>query len=260
MEGCNMKHGRIIGIDGMDGSGKNTQSKLLYEYLIKSKVPTKFISFPNYENGSSSLVKEYLNGNLYTDQFDLYAIRGISLSYAIDRHHTFYGKNKDNPNQPKLIDYYRDGYTIVCDRYIESNYIYMSAKYLMNELHGQHITDISIKPHLTKLKSIIKFIKNMENNKLKIPKASKTIFLTVNPDKSIENLISRGAKLDIHEAIRMQVIVKFLIEFFQHDLGYVVLNCMDNQSNNIKSIDMISDKIRNIVTSTIYKKDKSKHD
>ena len=56
--------GKLFVIEGTDGSGKQTQSTLLQQRLKEKNIDFKSVSFPNYENDSSALVKMYLNGNL----------------------------------------------------------------------------------------------------------------------------------------------------------------------------------------------------
>ena len=58
--------GRLIVIEGLDGSGKATQTELLYQKLLKKEIKTKKVSFPNYEEDTSALVKMYLSGQLGT--------------------------------------------------------------------------------------------------------------------------------------------------------------------------------------------------
>ena len=54
--------GKLFVIDGTDGSGKQTQFKKLQERLDKEGIDYKRVSFPNYDDASSSLVKMYLSG------------------------------------------------------------------------------------------------------------------------------------------------------------------------------------------------------
>ena len=52
--------GKLIVIEGLDGSGKATQTSLLYKYLKKKNSKTITVSFPDYNQPSSTLVKMYL--------------------------------------------------------------------------------------------------------------------------------------------------------------------------------------------------------
>ena len=56
-----MSKGKFIVIEGLDGSGKATQTKLICEKLTKKNKKFCKLSFPNYDEPSSALVKMYLN-------------------------------------------------------------------------------------------------------------------------------------------------------------------------------------------------------
>ena len=60
--------GKLIAIEGLDGSGKETQSKLLYNDLLSQGKNVNLISFPNYSSRSSSLVQMYLEGEFGEDR------------------------------------------------------------------------------------------------------------------------------------------------------------------------------------------------
>lgn len=51
---------KIFVIEGTDGSGKQTQTNLIYKRLLKDGKEVFKTSFPNYDNQSSGPVKEYL--------------------------------------------------------------------------------------------------------------------------------------------------------------------------------------------------------
>ena len=59
--------GKVIVIEGSDGSGKATQTKLLYEALTAQGKKVKMVSYPCYESDSSALVKMYLEGEFGAD-------------------------------------------------------------------------------------------------------------------------------------------------------------------------------------------------
>ena len=103
--------GKIIVIDGMDGCGKHTQAKILYDTLKKRKYKVELFSFPNYEDDSSYFVKKLLNKE-YDDINNPYL---VSLFYSIDRGITYIRDIKEK---------YENGYTIILDRYYISNILY----------------------------------------------------------------------------------------------------------------------------------------
>ena len=151
--------GKLIVIEGSDGSGKATQSNRLYNKLINLGINAKRISFPNYESESSALIKMYLRGD-FGSNVDCINPYAISLFYALDRFSSYSQDWKDF--------YELDDSVIIADRYSGSNMAYQSAK-------------LSRKRDKEKL---INWIFNIEFNKLKLPKPDLTIFLDVNPSVS----------------------------------------------------------------------------
>ncbi len=80
--------GKLIVIDGLDGSGKTTKSKLLYEELKNQGKNVRLISFPNYESEEATLVKMYLRGD-FGDTPD--AVNGYAAAtfFSVERYASF---------------------------------------------------------------------------------------------------------------------------------------------------------------------------
>ena len=106
----------LINIEGVDGTGKNTQTKKLYEYLVNKGYKCKLVSFPNYESGSSMPVKMYLNGDL-GDNVDALDPYQTSVLFAVDRLLTM-----------KQIAVSKYDY-ILFDRYVGSNMVHQASRY-----------------------------------------------------------------------------------------------------------------------------------
>lgn len=99
--------GKLIIIEGTDGSGKQTQTQKLYNRLVNNGINVKKISFPNYNSDASVLVKMYLSGKFGSKPTDVNAYTA-STFYGIDRYASY-----------KLeweIEYLSD-YVIISDRY-----------------------------------------------------------------------------------------------------------------------------------------------
>ena len=110
--------GILIAIDGVDSSGKEMQTKLLYDRLLQERDKVRMISFPAYDKPSSSLVKMYLDGSFGANPEDVNAYVA-SAFFAMDRFATFrtdWGK-----------DYNSDS-IILADRYVTSNMIHQASK------------------------------------------------------------------------------------------------------------------------------------
>ena len=80
--------GKLIVIDGTDGSGKETQMKILEENLKKNDIEYRKVSFPNYDSPSSSLVKMYLSGEFGENAKEVSPYVASSF-FAVDRYATY---------------------------------------------------------------------------------------------------------------------------------------------------------------------------
>ena len=110
--------GKLIVIDGLDGSGKSTQSELVAQKLRELGEKVELISFPDYKEPSSALVKMYLGGE-FSDSPSGVNAYAASTFYAVDRYASFkkFWEKK-----------YLDGYTILATRYVSSNAIHQMVK------------------------------------------------------------------------------------------------------------------------------------
>ena len=85
--------GKLIVIEGSDGSGKATQTKKLYERLLDLEVKVRRVSFPNYDSQSSALITMYLRGDFGSSAQDVNPYAAATF-YAVDRFAS-YGDWKD---------------------------------------------------------------------------------------------------------------------------------------------------------------------
>lgn len=125
-----MTHGTLIVLEGIDGSGKATQSALLEKKLKEAGKDVMHISFPDYASDSSALVKMYLKGDFGADPGDVnpYA---ASLFYAVDRFASY---------RMKWKDFYEKGGIIIADRYTTSNMVHQMTKYDDEEERTQFLS------------------------------------------------------------------------------------------------------------------------
>ena len=110
--------GKLIVIEGLDGSGKATQAKRLAALLEKRGKRVREISFPNYDSDSSALVKMYLSGAFGREPGDVNAYAASSF-YAVDR---YAGMKQD------WGGFYQDGGILIADRYTTSNAVHQCCK------------------------------------------------------------------------------------------------------------------------------------
>ena len=76
--------GKLIVLEGLDGSGKSTQTELLTDFLKAQAVDFRKIKLPDYDSPSSTLVKMYLSGDFGKDADNVNAYAAGAF-YAVDR-------------------------------------------------------------------------------------------------------------------------------------------------------------------------------
>lgn len=166
----------LIVLEGLDGSGKSTQFEKLTEYLKGKGVKLKAISFPDYNDPSSTLVQMYLNGEIAGSAEAVNAYAASSF-YAADRY-VSYKKYWEKDHA--------EGSLILAARYVTSNCIYQMTK-LPEE----------------QWESYLEWLEDYEYEKLGLPKPTKVIFLDMPIEISQKLLSARydgdESKKDIHE-------------------------------------------------------------
>lgn len=168
--------GRLIVIEGLDGSGKATQTRLLVQALTARGLPVRGITFPNYQSDSSALVRMYLAGAFgsHPDDVNPYA---ASAFYAVDR---YAGYKAD------WGGFYHSGGILVADRYTTSNAVHQCAKLPREEWDG-----------------FLGWLFRFEYARLGIPAPDRVVYLRLDPAVSQQLLAARYAgdenKKDIHE-------------------------------------------------------------
>ena len=108
--------GKFIALEGIDGSGKSTQLKLLAGRLKKERYKTAFIDFPQYGKKSAGLVEEYLNAKYGTSK-EVGPYRA-SIFYACDRFDASF----------QIRDWLKQGKIVITDRYVGSNIGHQGGK------------------------------------------------------------------------------------------------------------------------------------
>ncbi len=172
-------NGKLIVIEGVDGSGKQTQSELLYLRLKEQGYKIIKISFPDYESESSALVKMYLRGDFGDNPEDISAYVASSF-FAVDRYASF---------QTKWKDFYLTGGIVIADRYTTSNMVHQAGK----------ITDVKERDRF------LDWLYHLEFEMYGIPVPDLVCFLDVPPEITMEmtkkrmNKFTGEMKKDIHE-------------------------------------------------------------
>ncbi|MBQ8975279.1 MAG: deoxynucleoside kinase [Oscillospiraceae bacterium] len=110
--------GKLIVFEGIDGSGKSTQFRLLCDRLRDEGVDFQSITFPQYSEPSSALIRMYLAGQFGEDPSAVNPYAASSF-YAVDRYASYVSK---------WGRYYKSGGVIITDRYTTSNAIHQGGK------------------------------------------------------------------------------------------------------------------------------------
>ena len=168
--------GKLIVLEGLDGSGKSTQLSILEKNLSDLGYDFKTVSFPEYTLPSCEPVKMYLAGEFGKNPGDVNAY-AASLFYAVDRFASF---------KKSWCDFYNNGGLILAGRYATSNAIHQTSKLDRSEW-GEYL----------------KWLEDLEYEKVGIPRPDKVIYLNV-PIKVSQTLLSSRydgdeSKKDIHE-------------------------------------------------------------
>ena len=168
--------GKLIVIEGLDGSGKSTQEELLKNKLSNIGLNVNFIKLPNYDDPACELVKMYLTGRFGKKPGDVNAY-AASAFYAVDRYASYkkvWGK------------WYEDGGLVLSDRYTTSNAVHQASKE-PEEKQGE----------------FLKWLYEFEYDKLGLPRPDLTIYLDVPTDFTEQMMRRREADTnttaDIHE-------------------------------------------------------------
>ena len=165
-----MKMGKLIVIEGTDGSGKSTQFSLLTRRLEEEKVTFRRLVFPRYSEPSSALIKMYLGGAFGSDPK---AVNGYAASafYAVDR----YASYKQDWGQ-----WYENGGVVISDRYTTSNAVHQASKLPSEEREA-----------------FLQWLYDFEYRMLELPKPDLTIDCTEKLMRHREQ--ETNTKADIHE-------------------------------------------------------------
>ena len=168
--------GKLIVIEGTDGSGKSTQFALLSQRLEQDGVSFKHIVFPRYSEESSALIRMYLGGQFGKNPSDVNAYAASSF-YAVDR----YASYKMDWGQ-----WYERGGVVLSDRYTTSNAVHQTSKEPKD-----------------KQAEFLGWLYDFEYEKLGLPRPDLTLYLDVPTDFTEKLLRHReqdtNTKADIHE-------------------------------------------------------------
>lgn len=204
-KGLRPRRGKLIVIDGSDGSGKTTQWNLLQVKLKKEKIPYTIFDFPVYQSFFGKFIKKYLQGE-FGDPIKINSYYA-SLPYALDR---FFCKNK-------IEKALKNGRIVLVNRYVPSNEIYQGAKFKNKKEQEKYW----------------QWVSRLEYQELKVPKPDLVLYLYVPVEISWKLLKERekndkSRKIDKHEdsLIFQKRIIKTSKILCQKYRDWKLINCV----------------------------------
>lgn len=205
-----MKTGKLIAIEGIDGSGKGTQARLLVDALRQRSIPVSFFCFPQYGHSFfGQEVGKYLHGEY--GGLESVNPKFSALLYALDRYQA----------RDAMLTSLRRGDIVVCDRYTSSNMAHQSARAAASEME-----------------SVANWISHVEHDILGLPKADLTVLLQATVEQS-QRLVGNKEKRsytdkshDLQEAspTHLALALAQFLHLAERD-EWVIVNCLDGSGS-----------------------------
>ena len=219
--------GKLIVIEGTDGSGKSTQFRLLTEHLQQAGTQFKKIVFPRYSEDSSALIRMYLGGQFGASPSDVSAY-AASTFYGVDRYASYkmdWGK------------YYEEGGLVLSDRYTTSNAVHQTSK----------------EPP-EKQADFLNWLYDFEYDKLGLPCPDLVIYMDVPTDFTEKLLRSReqstNTKADIHEQDTAYLATcRRIGRLAANHYGWRIIDCV--RDGKMRTMEDIHEEIYSLVTAAL---------
>ena len=210
--------GKLIIFEGLDGSGKGTQTELACQSLRQKGYDPLKITFPDYESESSALVKMYLSGQFGQKPDDVNAY-AASTFYAVDRYASY---------KTSWGAAYRSNSLIISDRYTTSNAVHQCSK--LPPMHWD---------------GFLEWLFDFEYKKLGLPAPDAVIYLAVDPDVSQRLIAERyngdQTKMDIQEKDTEYLArSRAAAEYCARKLGWKRIECT-TVADGVKTIRIVED-------------------
>ena len=221
--------GRLIAIEGIDGSGKGTQLELLQKALRERGVAVHATNFPHYQSWFGTMVGQFLNG-------DFGALGTVdphfaALLYAGDR---FEAKRE-------LTDALSQGKLVLADRYIASNLAHQTGRVAVAQRT-----------------EFIEWLEHLEYDIYGLPREDRVIYLRVPPAQA-QALVSQKtartyttAKQDIQESsLRHLQDAAEMYDLLAKRTHWATIECVDRTTNEMRTPQSISAELLDLVETTL---------
>ena len=210
--------GRLIAIEGIDGSGKRTQLDLLSGVLEAGGNRVYSTGFPQYDSWFGRIVGKFLNGEL--GALEAVDPHLTALLYAGDRFEA----------KPKIEAALNEGKIVLIDRYIGSNLAHQTARAAAN-----------------KRAEFRRWIEHLEYNIYDLPREDLILYLRVPPAEAQKLVVLKSqrsytnAKQDLQEAsLRHLQDAAAMYDQLAHSAPWVTIECFDSASGTMRSVKKIA--------------------
>jgi dTMP kinase len=218
----NAMKGRFFVIDGTDGSGKATQTKLLISRMLRENLPVQTIAFPQYGLKSAGPVEDYLAGKF--GKPEEVGSRRASVFYAVDRYAA----------SMKISNWLSGGEHVVADRYVASNMGHQGSKERRAE----------------ERMAFFKWNDDLEYGMFKIPRPDINIILHVPAAVSMQLIAKRGNVQDAHENLaHLTAAETTYLEIARTFPGFALIECVEE--GTLLSPEKIHEKVWTVVQSAL---------
>jgi len=215
--------GKFIVLEGLDGSGKGTQTELLCKRLESEGRRVRVIEFPDYASDGSMLVRMYLNGRLGADPADTNAY-AASMFFAADRYVSYVTSWRDDWRDPDTV--------VLANRYTTANAYHQLAKLPEDAWDG-----------------FLAWLWDFEFSKLGLPAPDAVLLLDM-PERVSSALVKRrsaetGQKLDIHETHGEYLrACRRAASYVASSCGWRVISCAPEDGEEPYPREVIADRVR----------------
>ena len=213
-----MALGKLIAVEGIDGSGKRTQVKLLADALLARGRSVFSTGFPQYDSWFGKMVGQFLNGDF--GSLETVDPHFTALLYAGDR---FEAKSC-------LEGALGEGKIVIADRYIGSNLAHQTARVPPAARAG-----------------FITWIEHLEYGIYDLPREALVLYLRV-PPRAAQQLVTRKStrsytkvKKDIQEAsLRHLAAASAIYDRLAQRANWVTIECFDEKHRAVRSPESIA--------------------
>ncbi len=235
-----MKKGKFFVLEGVDGSGKATQTKLLVEALKNKGFLVEKVDFPQYTKASAGMIENYLKG-MYGSSKDVGPYKA-SIFYACDRYDMSF----------KIRQWLGEGRMVIADRYIASNIGHQGGKLIRNKKAWDKYID---------------WLHHLEFSIFQIPKPDYTLILKIPPELSMKSsnkivdkdkakkrasYLGDSKKQDIHEADRLHLVnslKSYIAISKKYPTDYRIIEC--EEKGKFLPLEVIHKKVLTLVEGKI---------